>query len=275
MDLFASYTGSDFLAFYAVMLVTCVFLGIWIPANLRDKGRYGRVAERDEVAVLTGGKGRFSIALVTDLFAQGALSQESNKRLRVAKTEHEGSEAEQSVLREIGSLKLGHIQSKLDPYSSRVESDLIARGLLLDQSERLKLRALSVLPYAVLFLIGLYRQQAGDAVGEPTGFLIMLLAVTAFFAVIRFARFNPRTMAGNEAFRAVEEKAARMRTAPTGNEAGFAVAVFGTAVLVGTPWEPVHAMRGGVDGGGGGDSSDSGDGGDGGGCGGGCGGCGG
>jgi uncharacterized membrane protein YgcG len=57
------------------------------------------------------------------------------------------------------------------------------------------------------------------------------------------------------------------------DEAAMAVALFGTAVLVGTPWQPVHAMRqqqgSGDAGGSGGSDSGGGDGG------GGCGGCGG
>lgn len=39
MEVFSSYTGADFLVFYAVMLLTCIFAGIWIPANLREAGR--------------------------------------------------------------------------------------------------------------------------------------------------------------------------------------------------------------------------------------------
>ena len=64
-----------------------------------------------------------------------------------------------------------------------------------------------------------------------------------------------------------------MKRAPQASEAGYAVAIFGTGVLVGTPWEPLHAIQrsGGDTGtGGGGDGGGCGSG-----CGGGCGGCGG
>jgi hypothetical protein len=94
--------------------------------------------------------------------------------------------------------------------------------------------------------------------------------------VIRFAKFDGRTVAGITAVMQMREKSSRLRRAPQAGEAGIAVALFGTGILVGTPWEPVHAMRqqgsGDGSGGGGGSDSSSDGGGDGGG---GCGGCGG
>jgi prepilin-type processing-associated H-X9-DG protein len=144
-----------------------------------------------------------------------------------------------------------------------------------------RLRWLSIIPFGVLFMIGLYRQRAGSALGEPTGFLVILLGLTVVLAVMRLANRDPRTRAGIAAVQAQHAKASRLRRAPQPEEAALAVALFGTAVLVGTPWEPVHAMRqpasgdsGGSSDSGGDSSSDSSDGGSG--CGGGgCGGCGG
>ncbi len=270
MEFFASYTGADFLAFYAVMLATCVFAGLWIPANLRPVGQTGRVKELEDLSVLSGGNDRHATALLTNLFARGGVQSEDKVRVRVVQKDLDVSEAERTILKEIGTLKLAHIRNSLKPYARTVEERLINGGLLMDQGQRLQLRVLSLLPYIVIIAIGVYRQQAGAALGEPTNFLVGFLLLTFGLGIIRFVRSNPRTLAGNEALHAAQTEAARIRTAPTAPEAGFAVALFGTAVLVGTPWEPVHAMRGGWDG------SNAGDGVDGGGCGGGgCGGCGG
>ena len=274
MEIFASWTGPDFLAFYAVMLVTCVFLGLWIPANLRDPGRKGSVEDLEEVAVLSGGQERHTDAILADLFTRGGLVDAGKGKLRVGRTGFEAGDAERAVLAKVGDFKLSEAKKSLDTHAKRVEARLIRRGLMLDAGERRKLGFLSILPYLALMVIGLYRQQAGSEAGEPTGFLVALMTVTALFAAIRFFKTNPRTVAGNELLREIEDQGSRMKRAPQANEAGYAVAIFGTGVLVGTPWEPVHAARQA----GSGDAGYSGDGGDGdggGGCGGGCGGCGG
>ncbi len=277
MEFFSSYTGGDFLAFYAVMLVTCIFAGIWIPANLRAEGRRGEVTEPEEMAVLAGGRNRHAQAVTTDLIARGGIAPASKGKLRAVQTDLEAGATGRSLLCKIGEFDMREIGVSTAANAAAIHDDLIGKGLLMDSSERMKLRWLSILPYAALLMLGLYRQQAGDAAGEPTGLLIMMLILTAGLAIARFFKINPRTIGGNETLRSAEVNAARMRSAPTAPEAGYAVALFGTAVLIGTPWEPVHAMR---QAGGGGEGGYSGDGGDGGsdggaGCGGGCGGCGG
>ena len=78
------------------------------------------------------------------------------------------------------------------------------------------------------------------------------------------------TAAGVATVQQMRARNGRFARAPRPDEAAMAVALFGTGVLVGTPWEPVHAMRQRDGDGGGADGSSDG------GCGGGgCGGCGG
>lgn len=274
MEFFGSYSGSDFLVFYGVMLLTCVAAGIWIPANLRPQGRRGEVKSLEEVAVLSGGADRLSVAVLSSLFATGSLREGAKGKLNVRRRDEAENDAERAVLAKVGDFSVAEAKKSINAEAQRVEAKLTQRGLLMDSSERMRLRFLATLPYALLFLIGFYRQQAGEAQGEPTGFLIALMVVTFVFGLIRFATGTKRTMAGQDALKAMEEEASRLKRAPQASEAGFAVALFGTAVLVGTPWEPVHAARQAGAGGDGGDAGDSSDGG-GSGCGGGCGGCGG
>lgn len=276
MEIFGSYTGTEFLVFYVVMFATCVVAGVWIQATLRPDGRRGDVDDMEEIAVLNGGADRLNVAVLSSLFARGALTSGGSKKLFVANRDAADSEAERAVTAKVGGFSLAEARKSLNAQAERVEARLIGRGLMMDASERLRLRFLSALPYAVLFVIGLYRQQAGEALGEPTGLLIVLLCVTFVFGLIRFFTGTKRTIAGQKVLKNLEEESSRLKRAPQANEAGFAVALFGTGVLVGTPWEPVHAARQAASGGDGGGShdSDSGDGG--GGCGGGgCGGCGG
>lgn len=157
-------------------------------------------------------------------------------------------------------------------HADRLAARLQRAGLLLRPEERTRLRWLAVAPFAVLLMIGLYRQRAGSVLGEPTEYLLGLMALTLVLAIIRFARFDPRTAAGIALVKELRSRNARLARAPRAEEAALAVALFGTGVLVGTPWEPVHALRqqsgdggGGVEGGSDGGSGDGG----------GCGGCGG
>lgn len=277
MGIFTDFSGGDFLFFYAVMLATAVLAGVFIPAFLREAGGGGVPDDMEEIAVLAGGAERHANAVLSSLFAKDALGEGEKRKLRVIRTEVGDGETERSILRKVGDFSVKEARATLKEHAERIEQRLIRRGLMLDGSGRWQLRLLSILPYVAVFVIGLYRQRAGAAEGEPTGLLILLLVATAFLVLMRLLIFNPRTMAGNAALKAIEGRSSRLKRAPQPAEAGFAVALFGTAVLVGTPWEPIHAAQragGSGDAGFGGDSdSDSGDGG--GGCGGGCGGCGG
>lgn len=275
MQLFSSWTGGDFLAFYSVLLAFSGFAAWWIPANLRDAGRNARVEDIEDIAMLAGGANRHADAVMTDLYARGALVPADSGRLMPTPVSSPLSTSAKALLSLREPFKLSDARKLLAVHADRIAARLRREGLMLRPEAQTRLRWLSITPFAPLFMIGIYRQRAGSAVGEPTGFLIILLILTVVLAVIRFARADPRTVAGIAAVRESHAKASRLKRAPRPEEAALAVAIFGTAVLVGTPWEPVHALRQQGDGGGAG--TDSGDGGgDGGsGCGGGCGGCGG
>ena len=277
MELFSSWTGSDFLLFYAGLLALACLAAWWIPANLRAPGRHGTPDDLESVAILAGGSARLADSLLVDLYVRGAVTTLANGRLAVADARLATSPADKALLALDPPLRLGAVKRALAAHAERVAARLQRAGLLLRPEEHMRLRWLSITPFAALLMLGLYRQRAGDAVGEPTGFLVVLLGVTLLLAIIRFFKSDPRTVAGIEAARELRQRNGRVSRAPRPEEAAMAVALFGTAVLVGTPWEPVHAMRqqsgdsGGGGGDGGGGSSDGGSG-----CGGGgCGGCGG
>jgi len=101
------------------------------------------------------------------------------------------------------------------------------------------------------------------------------LVATAIVAVIRVLKSDRRTQAGIAALTDARARAERLARAHTEAETGMAVALFGTAVLIGSPIGDLHTIRREKsDGGGSGDGGSIGDGDSG--CGGGgCGGCGG
>jgi len=275
MELFSSWTGSDFLLFYSVLLGFAGIGAWWIPNLLRDAGRRGSLGGLDSVAVLTGGPTRLADSALAELYVHGGLVGGENGKLAVTRCDAAVSPAARALLEEGGQLSRADAKKALEHQADLVAARLQRAGLLLRDGEFTRLRWLAITPLSALFLLGLYRERAGDAVGEPTEFLIVLLFVTFALAAIRFVTIDPRTAAGIEAVRDLRARNDRFARAPTPDEAAMAVALFGTTVLIGTPWEPVHAMRKPEGDGGGGDSgggdSDGGSG-----CGGGgCGGCGG
>ncbi|MEL6487734.1 MAG: TIGR04222 domain-containing membrane protein [Pseudomonadota bacterium] len=273
MNLFETWTGPDFLAFYVEMLVTCAGLALWIPANLRPEGRKGRIDDPEEIAMLAGGAQRHALAVIADLYVQGALDKAQKSKASVARMRADTSSAGTAVLRKVGAFSVSEVVRTLKDHAKEVEARLKTRGLLMETGEDVKLRLLSIAPFVALGLLGLYRQQAGKELGEPTGYLVGLLILTTALAVIRFATANPRTQGGNAVLNRWRKQSSRLKRAPEGPEVGLAVGLFGTGVLAATPYAHVHAMKQASSSGDAG-SGDSG-GGDGGGCGGGCGGCGG
>lgn len=273
MELFGSYTGADFLWFYAGLLVAAAVASLWIPGWLRAEGRFAGTLDTEEAAYLAGGPQMLLMAVLADLYARNAINSVGTNKLSVVRSDAPASPAGQGILRGGGTFDLWSARRRVAPRARQLRGDLSASGLRLNRSEHWALRLWSVSPYLALILLGLYRRQAGEALGEPTGFLTGLLLLTVVLAIIRLTTLAPLTRAGEEALTRQREQSARLRSAPTAGEAGMAVALFGTGVLVGTPFEAVHAMRqASGDSGGGGDSSSGGDSGCGGG---GCGGCGG
>ncbi len=276
MQLFSSWTGGDFLLFYTALLGLSALAAWWIPAHLREQGRRGDPSDAESVALLAGGRGRFTDSLLADLYVRGGFEPVGDGKLAVVQQSLSASPAGKALLEERAPITLAEARKVMAVHADRVTARLRRSGLLLRPEEFTRLRWLSIAPFAALLLLGLYRQRAGSAVGEPTGFLIVLLVVTVVLAVIRFAKTDPRTIAGIDTVKQLREQNGRFSRAPQPDEVAMAVALFGTGVLVGTPWEPVHAMRQQTSNGdsGGGDSGGSSDGGSG--CGGGgCGGCGG
>ena len=272
MELFSSWTGSDFLLFYTMLLGFCTFAAWWMPAHLREPGRRGESEDLECIALLAGGRQRMADSLLADLYVRGALVPADKGQLHVAARDLPVSPGGKALLAIDAPVTLAEARKAIHLHADRVAARLRRSGLLLRPEEYARIRWLSVMPFAALFLLGLYRQRAGSTLGEPTGFLVILLVLTVALAVIRFVSSDPRTAAGVEALKEMRARNGRFSRAPRPDEAAMAVALFGTAVLVGTPWEPVHAMRKqeGDSGGGADGSSDGGSG-----CGGGCGGCGG
>lgn len=269
------WTGGPFLALYGVLLAIVVIAGIVIPARLLPEGRNQRVRDPDQLAYLAGGRTRFADSIIARLLAGRALAMNGKNKLDIL-MRNGATAAENSVLALSQPLDWSRIERTLRPAADGLLERLQRAELMLTSGERANLRFWALLPYLTLLMFGATKWMIGDARDRPVGYLTVLLIVTAILALIRAFTIPKLTRAGQAALAEARAVSDRIRRAPLAAETGVAVALFGTAVLMGSDLDPFHKMRaaGGDSGSSGG--GDGGSGGDGGGCGGGgCGGCGG
>lgn len=269
-------TGGPFLALYGTLLIVTIVSGWIIPHWLRPDGGRARAVDRDQLAILTGGKARFVDTVVARLLA-GEQLRTGGKYFWTGGSGGGRSEAERQALALNPPIKWQTLEGTLGRAAAPVERGLVDAGLLLDGATRLQLRFWQTSPYLLLFAFGATKWMIGVDRERPVGFLTVLLAVTAILAVIRFVAVDRRTRAGQATVAEAQSESSRLRRAPAPDEADLAVALFGTVVLAGSPWSDYHQMRksSGDGGSGSGDSGGGGGGGGDGGCGGGgCGGCG-
>ena len=90
MQLFSSWTGSDFLLFYTMLLGLATFAAWWLPAHLREPGRQGESNDLESIALLAGGRERMADSLRADLYVRGALVPADKGKLYVARFDADG-----------------------------------------------------------------------------------------------------------------------------------------------------------------------------------------
>ena len=186
-----------------------------------------------------------------------------------------GTPVERSVLALPDGASWGQVERAVVKHSGTVRDRLVDSELMMGGWQSLQLRFFQTLPYFLLLGFGYAKLLIGESRGRPVGFLTLLLVITGFLAVIRFLVLDRRTRAGQEALAEARERSERLQRAPASGETDLAVALFGTAVLVGSDWGAFHQLRVASSSGDGGSSSTSSGDGGGSGCGGGgCGGCG-
>lgn len=269
------FSGLQFLALYLASLVACLVASVAIGRWLKPEGDAAGRADPDELAFLASSRQRYLDAVVARLLAARALTIEGGVVFRVLRPDGGATSAERAVLREPSPIKPMALRGALAQDITALDERLVRKGWIVGGGELWQQRAFALIPFALLLLLGWYRKEAGDALGEPTGLLSVLMFFTVIVAVFRAAAISRLTHAGSAVLADAREAGSRLKRAPTEPEMGTAVALYGTGVLAGTSLSTFHQMRqaSSNDGGGGADGS-SGCGG--GGCGGGgCGGCGG
>lgn len=271
----AQYDADHFLFLYAGLVVFGWLLAAVVPMILRPVGEPGTPRDAGQYAALASGKSRYAEAVMAGLLASGRLELKG-KTFHVRNREAATGGAE-SRLMSLGDSFGWRTFARAIDGSYRSDRDaLVEAGLLTDASQALRVRLMAIIPMLLIVLLGVYRLRVGEAEGEPIGILAVLIVAGLAVIVWRLLSGMRRTREGERAMKDARQANVRLKRAPTREQMALGVAIFGTAVLAGTPFDPLHAMRHGGDGGGGGYAGDnsSSDGGSG--CGGGgCGGCGG
>lgn len=270
-------SGGPFLILYAILFLLACYGSLWWSRALRPAGHRPIRLRPDEAAILSGGLSRHNEVLAAELLAARHLAVGPKDVLLLA--DDAPATPAVTALRALPMPRYWPAAYRaLDAIGQSVRARLVAQGLLIDGSDAWRLRIAQALPFVLLAAFGLIKLMIGEMRGRPVGFLTIALIVTAVVAVVRFAGIDERTEAGQAALAEARARHDRLRRAPTSDEVGLGVALFGTGVLMGSAWEVLHRLRAaGGDTGAGiadGGSSDGGSGCGGGGCGGGgCGGC--
>lgn len=254
-----------FLWLYGLLFLASLALSALAAHRMRPEGRRQAVADPDRLALLAGGPARLAETAIARLMANGVLAHASGERF--IKTGRGAATLNGPVDRAMVALPAPARWRDLWRVARReagpLQQGLEQAGLLMDADVAAAMRTVQVLPFAALLLLGTARLARGVMLGHPVGFLAAMMVFTVVVALTRL-RVDRRTRAGIDAVKRARVDWRRLRLAPTQPEMPLAVAVFGTAVLAGSPLEPLHRLR----------SNSGGDGGsaDGSGCGGGCGG---
>lgn len=268
-------TGRPFLILYAVLFALAIGVALAIPRWSRAEGRDAAPRDPDELAVLAGGAMRLVDTVIARMLLRGQLTIEGKKKLNVAIPLTARDDIERSVAALTSPAALSAVQHAISRHAPAIERRLISAGLLVERSGMVQLRFIQTLPLILLFGFGMTKRVIGVMRDKPVGILTVFLVVTAIVALIRFAAIDRRTRGGVAALDRARRQGERLRQAPTESEMPEAVALWGTAILVGSSIGDYHQMRM-TAGGDGSIAGDTGGDGGGGGCGGGgCGGCGG
>lgn len=265
--------GGPFLTLYGVLLVLACIASLVIPGRTRPSGWSGLSAGIDELAYLAGGTARMAESALIRLRTSKALLQVGKDSFNAVRLDGGETQVERSILGMARPARWSEILRHLKDYGKSIDARLARQGLLMNDGEALQQRLVQTAPLLMLLALGGTKLLVGLSRERPIGYLTAFLVATAVLALIRFFTLDRATRAGQALLAQERERAERLRRAPTNDELGTSVALFGTSVLVGSAYADFHRMRRDASGGGDGGSSSDGDGG---GCGGGgCGGCGG
>lgn len=236
-------SGRDFLALYALLLVGAVAMGWVLPRWLRPDGKVLVLQHPFELACLSGGPTRYAETLVVGLMQAGHLAVREDRSFVPLHPVAGQSSAEVTVLGLPPGTDWDMLMCSLWNAANWVELRLIARGLWVSRAEWWEIRGWSCLPYGLVLVFGAIRWEVGLLHQQPVPYLGSLLLVTLLAGIVRCVTIDRRTCAGAKVLEAARKEAEDLRHDRRLNQASMAVALFGTSVLAGTPYEALYRLR--------------------------------
>ena len=133
---------------------------------------------------------------------------------------------------------LGKLRTELDARAAEDEARLLRDGLILDDARAKAVGRMAFAPYVlVLFGLGCTRLALGLAEGKPVVFLVVLLVAALAVGVWVLTRRLRRTHKGEAVLKQLQDRRSDLQRAEQGrHDPGLAVALFGTAALVGAEY---------------------------------------
>lgn len=250
--------GLHFVWFLAPLLVSALALGLVLWSKLRGPGPqpedHDAVLDWADVAYLAGGRHRLTTAAIARLVAAGAARVSSDGKWLESVApgcEPAGlSPVEGVVLRSLpvkrdARAELTEItRSVSDTFTERAEA-LRESGYLLSTGRMLGAACAAVLPLAaVVLFLALPRLVVGLLTAKPMGVLIAVVLLATLIGVAVFVlSLNWLSHRGRYVLKRLRASADRDPTRLADPESvGLAVALFGTAVLVGCEFVPLIGL---------------------------------
>lgn len=227
------YSGGEFLSFYLKLLLAAVVLSEILRRVMTPKTEPSGHLTPAEIALLDGGEERAIHVLEVEQMAEGRLSYDPTTRLLTDTSKARGPQlaADLAALRQSFGSGAQSIRHRL--LKPLIDS-LQRRGLLLEPGQRTRIALISLLPLLAPLAFGVAKVNIGLSRNKPVVFLVLLLIFTAIVLLVQFTR-APRISTGVKGWlKRQRAQHARVSAAPTQQEWGKAVALFGLTAVAGT-----------------------------------------
>ncbi|WP_410639986.1 TIGR04222 domain-containing membrane protein [Amycolatopsis sp. lyj-346] len=218
--------GPVFAGLYLGLLLLPALVGALRLGALRRGRSGGAPARAEELALLTGGRGRAVEFVVARLLERQIIRMDGTGRVHRVRGSAPDDLGRAALVR-IGKTgtTVGSVRREVwhHPALVAVENGLIARGLLVDARKVRSIRVGTAFAYWALVVLGVVRLIEGSSTGHPVGFLLGLLVLgtaAAVFVTTRAVK-TPEvkaTAAGRAAAEAAE-RAGVLAAGPAGEVA--------------------------------------------------------
>jgi uncharacterized protein (TIGR04222 family) len=231
-----------FMLVYVALILIAMIVAWVLPPLVRPKGQNGTLADDDVLAMINGGaEGRLELAVVR-LLTRRSLAF-SNGVFKVTSDEAMPDQFEQRVKGLPPPITWEKLKVLQYDLAAPLAQRLVAAGLWMDNRQARRTQWIQTSPYLLLLALGVTRLVFDIAAGRSLLYIGVVIFFVAVFGFFRWKTIDRATGAGKLALASAQSKDERLRGAPTREEIPRAVALFGTAVLIGTTWEGFHIMR--------------------------------